>query len=510
MGRNMPAKVLLITSSFEEVSLLTASCDQESGTKLTDKSHYPLGIAYLHSYLESQGNDVRSLCLNHCSYEQCFETVVETIEEFSPEIIGLQILTPNRVSSYRLIEYIHEKHPNIQLVVGGIHSTIMYRQLIEKYPFLIAVLGEGELTFSELIETLHNENTDLTGIDGIAFYHNNSVVKTNQRRLIDNLDILPFPKHDLFFKAERSFGCFITTRGCPFACSFCSLDSISRRRVRCRSVKNVVDEIENMINKFPQMTTIWIHDDSFFLNNKRVIEFCDEITRRKIKKEFVCSGRMKPLSEELVGKLEQANFKKVLLGLESGNDEILKAAHKGITKEDAVNAFKLFSRSSIEVHVFLIVGLPGETLETVMETVNLVKKLQRIKYTYYPDIAALLTIYPGTEIFDIAKANGMIDNEFWLSEEATPIFTVENDGEQLFQFKEIYLNHLSMDRFLTKAGFGAQFTMLPYIMKYIFFDVEFSFKDVLNRFLKFILPESIYESLLKQYKKMGLTFAKQT
>lgn len=494
----MTSKVLLIASSFEEISLITASLKEKKGRKTTDDSHYPLGLAYLHSYLEARGHDVRTLSENNHEFTVCFKRVVETIDEFSPEIVGFQMLTANRVSSYRLIEYVHEKYPDIQLVIGGIHTTAMYEQLIEKYPFLIAVIGEGEITFSELIEELSNKDKpNLMSIDGIAFNHNNSVVVTNPRKLIDNLDVLPFPKHEVFFtNSRRTSGCIITTRGCPFACSFCALRLITERRVRKRSVKNIIDEIEWMIKKFPQMTTIWIHDDSFFLDNKRVIGFCDEIIRRKINLKFIASGRMKPLSRELVSKLEQANFERILLGLESANERILKAAHKGITQTDAINAFRLFSHSKIRrVCAFLIVGLPGETFETIIETARFVQKLQRIKYVrYYFDATALLSIYPGTEIYEIAKAGHMIDDDYWLSDNPTPLFTLENSLEQLFYFKEVLLNHISMDRLSTAAGLKAQFTMLPYVFKYI--------KRPGNRslLLKAILPKRIFELLRKIYR----------
>lgn len=495
----MKSNVLLIASNFEEVSLFNASYQQPLGVKPTKYSHYPLGLAYLHSYLESQGNNVQSLCLNHCDDKTCLNTVIETINKLSPEVIGLQILSPNRLSSYRLTEYIHKKYPDIYLVVGGIHTTIMYKQLLEKYPFLIAVLGEGEITFSELVKELCKKTPNLRTIDGIAFNHNDSIIKTKERKLIDNLDILPFPKHELFFDDKRTSGCLLTSRGCPFNCSFCVLRAISERRVRHRSAKNVVDEIEYMVNKFPEMTRIWIHDDSFFLDNQRVIEICDEIIRRKIKMNFVSSGRMKPLSKELVSKLEQANFKKVLLGLESGNERILHSCHKGITKKDALNAFKLFSDSSIELYAFLIVGLPGETLETVMETINFVKKLQKIKYIYYNNVA-ILSVYPGTEIYEIAKANAMIDDDFWFSDKPVPLFTVEHNQEQLFHFKEIVLNNLSLDRFWTKAGLRAQFTMTPYIIKYLFTSRRIS--AILIQLLKSVLPKRIYKLLRKQYRSI--------
>lgn len=140
MKENPRGRVLLVTSSFEDLPWVPEGKTGEASTS------YPIGLAYLHSYLESKNIETRMLPLNRKSFEYCFNRVIKEIEEFSPTIIGFQMITSNRVSSYRLIEYIHENYPKIKLVIGGIHTTIMYKQLIEKYPFLIAVLGEGERT----------------------------------------------------------------------------------------------------------------------------------------------------------------------------------------------------------------------------------------------------------------------------------------------------------------------------------------------------------------------------
>ena len=368
-----------------------------------------------------------------------------------------------------MIEYIHKKYPQIKLVIGGIHSTIMYKQLIEKYLFLIAVLGEGEITFVELIEELSKKVPNLKKIDGIAFSKNGIVARTKPRKLIGNLDILPFPEHELFFKNPKRYsGRLLTSRGCYFSCSFCCLNPEAKRIVRFRSPKNVVDEIEYMVKKFPQMTEIFIHDDSFFIDNKRVIEICEEIIRRKIKKDFVCSGRFKPISKEMIEKLEQANFNRVLLGLESGDNGILKSCHKGITQDDVIKTFKLFSKSQINLKTFLIIGLPGENIQTIKETARFIKKIQKIKYVSYGNFPVILFVYPGTEVYEIAKSKGMIDDDFWLTDKKIPLYTAENSLKKLNQIGDILLNNICFNRIITPKGFVAQFEMLPYVLKYVF------------------------------------------
>jgi radical SAM superfamily enzyme YgiQ (UPF0313 family) len=490
-------KVLIISSSFEDVSLVTAGKDNPKGLKTTDDSHYPLGIAYLHSCLEQAGFEVKTLFLNNYPYELGFKKVKTALDDFSPDIVGFQILTANRISSFRLIEYINEYYPLIKQVIGGIHATILHEQLLNKYPFLIAVLGEGEITFPELIQELSKAEPELQSIDGIAFSRDGEIRSTAPRKLIENLDDLPFPKHELFFHSNRTSGNLLTSRGCPFNCSFCCLDRLSQRRVRKRSVENVIAEIEMMIEKFPHMTDIWIHDDTFFIDNQRVIKFCDEVIKRKWPIKFTCSGRVKPLSPELIEKLEQANFKKVLFGLESGDEGILKSCHKNITQADVINAFRLFSKSKIPIYAFLIVGLPGENESSILETAKLIQKLQTIKYVPYTDVA-VLAVYPGTEVYEIAKTGGMIDDSFWLSASPTPLYTLENSQAELFRLKEMLLDRISIQRTFLPKGFLLQFKMLPYIIKYLISN-PIHIKNLAYYHAKKMLPQKIYNYLKDFY-----------
>lgn len=452
----MSTKILLITTSFEEISKL-------KGAKTSEEMHYPIGLAYLHSYLNSKGNDIRMLCLNHSNYEDCLEKIIETIEEFSPQIIGFQVLTSNRTSTYNSIEYLHKNFPNIKIVLGGIHATIMYEQLIKKYPFTIIVLGEGEKTMEELSTEILNKKPHFEKIDGIAYF-DKKIIRTKSRKLI-NLDDVPFPSHELFLK-NRDCACILTSRGCPMNCSFCCLNPESKRKVRFRSPKNVVDEIEYIMQTFPNIKKVWIHDDSFFIDNHRVINICDEIVKRKIKLEFICSGRMKPISKEMIKKLELAGFKEVLLGLESGAESILKSCHKGITPEDVLYTFKLFSKAKISVKIFLIVGLPGETIHTINETIKLVRGIQKIKYILMGSTFNLLTVYPGTEVYEIAKEKGFIDDSYWLTDKECPIYTAENNYEKLKYFEKHLSTNLSIYKIKTWKGFLPQIAMMPYALKY--------------------------------------------
>jgi radical SAM superfamily enzyme YgiQ (UPF0313 family) len=448
---------------MKNILLLSTSIEVPHRDENTKDSHYPLGLIYIHSFLEKNGFNIETLFLNNVNENICQKTIEEKLSLFKADYIGLQMISHNRLSTYKTLNYLHENYPDKKLVVGGVHATVMYEQILKKFPFIYAiVLGEGEETFLEIV----NEKK-LEEIKGIAFFsrEKGEVVKTEKRELIDDLDSLPFPKHELFLHDKKTLANLLTSRGCPFSCSFCVLDKLSRKRVRYRTANNVVNEIEYILTKFPSVKTIWIHDDAFFLNNKRAIEICEEIVKRNIKTNFICSARFKPISPELISSLEKAGFVQVLFGLESGSEQILNSIHKKITKNDVRNTFQLFKNSTIKITAFLIVGLPGETTETLQETIDFIKEIQEINYSYYDDVG-ILAPYVGTEVYEIAKQSGILSDEYWLEEKPLPFYTVDHSYEKLLEFKEILRDNISLNRIFTSKGLNLQKKLIPSIIKY--------------------------------------------
>jgi radical SAM superfamily enzyme YgiQ (UPF0313 family) len=454
-------RVLLISSSFEK--------EWRSKT-INQNSHYPLGLGYLHSYLEKEGYTLKTLFLNDYPGASCLRRVKQVTHDWHPAVVGFNMLTNNRVSSFRLIEFVHDTYPYIHILIGGIHATLMHDQIIERYPFVISVNGEGEITTAKLLHKLLTQKS-YRYVQGISFWSKSKVITTRRRNLIRNLDALPFPKHEAFFTRERTIASILTSRGCPFRCSFCVLESISRRIYRKRSVQDVISEIQHLTSSFPQLETIWIHDDQFFIDNQRVIDLCNEIVKRKVHLKFICSGRFKPVSKELVDAIVKAGFIEVLFGLESGSTKILRLCHKMITKRDVIRTLKLFRNKNIFVVTFLIIGLHGETDATVKESYTFIQKMQKIKYIYFGDIGTL-TIYPGTEIYDIAKNAHIIDDSYWMTDNATPLFTLQHSLDELAKYKSDTLDHISLLQFATPKGFVAQYAMTPFILKFFISNIS--------------------------------------
>jgi len=415
---------------MKKVLLVSAALQKDVQVRLKDNS-YGLGLAYLHSVIDNAGYAIETKSFNNTDIEASEAEMSADLQRFRPDFLLLQIFTMNRVASYRLIRLARTILPDVKIVVGGVHASIYPAQLLDNYPLDCVVIGEGEVTILELLQTL-SSGGDLGAVKGIAYLKDGAAVITQQRPLIEDLDSLPFPKHELFISPEplREMGCILTSRGCPYRCSFCCLHTVSRRRFRKRSVKNVVDEIAHIAEHFPQIKVLQIADDTFTLDQPRAIEICREIIRRGIKMRFLCSARIKPASVELFEIMEKAGFDSIGFGLETGSEKLLKSIHKNITREDVLSTFEMLKGRNIRIATYLMVGFPGENAETVSETIDLVKKLQKIKYFEFAGVARLW-VYPNTEVYEVMRASGQIDDSYWLTDKDVPIFNLEHSAEDL-------------------------------------------------------------------------------
>jgi len=502
-----------------KILLCCTSIQDEHRTEDNHDSHYPLGLAYLQSYLEHHRPDqdeFRNLYLNNVPYEMCYNTIKSTLKEFDPDVFGVSIMTHSRVSAYRMIEHTHEMYPNAKIVVGGMHVSVMWRQLVEKYPYIVAVRGEGETCFHDLIESYDN-GTPLEDVQGIAFYDGEKVVVTEERALIPDIDILPFPKHELFVNQDKTIANLLTSRGCPYKCNFCVLDHTSRRKVRFRSGDNIADEVEMILEKFPTVHTIWIHDDAFMINKERTLDFCNAIIRRGIKTQFIASARFRPISPEVVQKMEQAGFIQVLFGLESGANAVIKGMNKGITKEHVRYGLSLFGTTNLKATAFIIAGLPGETDETIDETIDFVQELQNIEYLYYDDIGVAM-MYPGAEMYTMARAAGKISDDYWLTDEDVPYYTIDHGGvhtyEKLLEMKERIRQSISLNYMFTLEGFLQQRKVIPSLLRYNQKHPMGILNDILYQAMnRFKLWPSVAKSVLtgdvtKMAAQMAIAFEK--
>jgi len=447
-----------------KVLLATLAIEPESRNENNRSTPYSLGIAYLHASLERSGHQVEALYLNNVEYPDSEWEFFRRFEEFRPDVVGLQVFSMNRVSTFAAIEKLHALSPDTRIVLGGIHASLMYAQILEKFPFVVIVVGEGELTLTELLSRMEGR-LPISDVHGLAYYEEGRIRTTPERPLLENLDSLPEPKHEVVFDREptRYMGHIIASRGCPFDCSFCCLKAISKRRCRVRSVEKVVAEITNLKKRYPRLREVQFHDDTLLLDNKRVIELCRALIKADLGLRFSCSARVKPVSDEMFSWMQRAGFQKIMFGLETGSPKLLHSIHKKITREDVLELFRVLTPYDFSITTFLMCGFPGEDAATIEETIALVRATQRIKYNLIAGIGKLL-VYPGTEVYRVMADSGKINDAFWLSDAPVPYFTVEHSLPQLRVFEKRLMDNLSLFNIFTLKGFFLHFMRMPLVI----------------------------------------------
>lgn len=391
------------------------------GYQENDGNLFPLGIGYLAGALK-QSHEVNAYHFHKIQY--AWEEIPGRVDLLKPDIVGLTCSTFNRGNVREMIKFLKTIDNKITIVVGGVHATFCYEQMLTKYGADVVVMGEGEKTIKELCNAIEN-NLPLDSIKGIAYKEKNNIIVTPPSDPVQNLDDLPIPDYSYAVPyIERSkIGFIITSRGCPVRCTFCSTSSYWGQKVRMYSVKRVVDEMEMIISRY-KVKKIFFHDDTFNLGIERVKAICKEIMDRKIKVEWGCSCRVTPVSEEMISCMVEAGCRHICWGIESGSEEMLKKIEKKISLQQIRNAFELSRKFNtvMSTGAFAMVGNPGETGNTINDTV---KFLNSIPMTDLPS-ASILYVLPGTLIYKDLKNKGYIKDEDWYKYDTVPSYTIEN------------------------------------------------------------------------------------
>jgi len=370
----------------------------------------PLGIGYLGAVLEKAGFEV--IILDAPPLGWAIERIVCEAKKFLPDCIGISVSTVDFNKVVRLAGAL-KKSLNSPIIIGGPHVTALPDEAMEFSCFDIGVIGEGEETIVELIQVLI-EKGDLRKVDGIVFREGKNLVRTAPRLYIKNLDSLPFPARHLMLPLSSyhptpatykklPVGTMITSRGCPYRCSFC-FRGVFGSKWRFRSPENVVAEMEVLISRFGA-AEIRLWDDTFNADPERVKAICRLIIKRGLRFPWTCLGRVNQVGRQMLTLMKKAGCWQISYGIESGNEEILASINKGITKKMVKKAVEATYQAGIQSLGFFILGLPGETEKTMEETIQFAKSL--------PLNAANFTIatpYPGTDLWFLAQERGFLEN----------------------------------------------------------------------------------------------------
>jgi anaerobic magnesium-protoporphyrin IX monomethyl ester cyclase len=371
---------------------------------LSENPSPPLGLAYLAAALEKAGVKVEILDFVVFSF---VETEFRSkLAQFNPDIVAATAVTMTFDRAIRIIQETRQCLPGCLTVMGGPHVTFCAEDTLSAYPELdLAVLGEGEETLVEIAEEA-GRGRNWRRIPGVVFRQGESIASTGKRPHPVDVNTLEAPaRHLLALGRYRALGMPIsmtTSRGCPHACIFCVGRKMVGAKVRYRYPAKVVDEMEILSGYgFCQIN---IADDLFTANARHCLAVCDEILKRNLKVKWTSFARVDTVSLKVLQRMKDAGCLAVSFGIESGNAQILKIIRKGISLNQVIDAVNLCNQVGLMPHGSFILGLPGETPETLKETLAFGEKLKKIGVSYG---FHLLAPFPGTKIRQDSTALGI-------------------------------------------------------------------------------------------------------
>ncbi len=380
----------------------------------SDHIQPPLGLGYLASSVRSR-HKVRIL---DCIKDRITpEALCDILDQERPEVVGLQCYT---YDIYNVREILREcKKRSITTVIGGPHPSTAPIESMEFFgnDLDYGFYGEAEEGFAKLLDRLDSsQDLHLEAIPGLLWRENGKIIQ-NDRSFTDNLDSLGMPAWDLIRPQEypeAQHGAFfrnfpiapiITTRGCPFSCTFCAGNLISGRRLRKRSIENIINEMETLYNDYG-IREFHIIDDNFTLDRNFAKGLLKRIKESHMDISWAVPNgvRVDALDDELLGLMKDTGLYLVSLGIESGSDRVLKLMKKSITRKKITDAVDMIRHFSIDIAGFFILGFPGETIEDIRKTIDFSLKLDLIRANYFTYLP-----FPGTESFRELKSQGALD-----------------------------------------------------------------------------------------------------
>ncbi|MBI5558960.1 MAG: radical SAM protein [Deltaproteobacteria bacterium] len=438
----------------------------------------PYGLGMISSYLKQCGRDV--VLHDACAHATKRKQLLRYIEEEAPNVLGITTMTHGIQQVADLLADAKKVLPGVTTVVGGPHPSAEYQSLLADHESIdIAVRGEGEYTMEALIDSLQRGG-DLTEVQGLAFRKGEELVVTPARPPIADIDSLPFSDWTSFpmdkywcgWTIRKNYASILFSRGCPFSCTFCAHDTVLGRNQRKRSPELIIEELKLLYDKFGvrQLRV----DDSALIDRKWIQEICEGMLRMGRPLLWGCNVRSTLIDKELLLLMKKSGLVRLNFGIESADNRMLKAMKKGQTIEEAEAGIRLINEVGIVACYTFIVGLPGETEESLRKTVDFSRKLEKCFNTFH-----IATPYPGTEFYETAKKEGLMVKN-WANFDLYKIAYVPKGLT-----KEILLHHYK--RSLTKNLFKPSFILwnITLTESWINFKIRLRFAfHVVTRFLK--------------------------
>lgn len=402
-------KVLLIATPIENMISTILPEDVEKNRGYSP----PLGLMYIASYLRDKGYKEISI-IDAQAEELSYEVLKDRIKAFKPDFVGITTMSFTIIDVLKTVRISKELFPGVKVVLGGPHVHIYPEVTLRNCPDIdFIIMGEGEKPFAELIEAFGKKKS-FSGIKGLVYRSGSSDILNNGPvEFIEDLDSVPFPARDLVKKELYSsvlshkniVTTMITSRGCPFQCTFCDRPHLGKK-FRARSAKNVVDEMQQCYEM--GIEDFFIYDDTFNLDKQRVIDICNEIMKRSLKIGWDIRGRVDRIDENSLRLMKKAGCERIHFGVESGSERILKKIKKGITLKQVQEAFNISRSIGITTLGYFMLGFPDETEDEMFQTIRFATKLPSDFVQF-----AILIPFPATNMYRELLNCGYYQTDIW-------------------------------------------------------------------------------------------------
>jgi anaerobic magnesium-protoporphyrin IX monomethyl ester cyclase len=378
-------KILLVNPSYRDVY------------RTFDFVLPPLGLAYMAAFLSESDYEVSIVDLNVAEDKQ-------SIPDDNWDLVGITLDTSRY---YKGMDYARMlKSRGVRVVVGGPHASFMAEEILGSGAADYVVRGEGEHAMLELAEAL-SQGDNLEQIKGLSYRLDNEVIHNADRTYSDDLDTLPFPARNLLNMDKyrtskfgtRSITSILTSRGCPYQCSFCASSKLAGTFWRARSVESIIEEIQFVKDTYGYRAFAFV-DDNFTLNPQRVIDLCEEIGKRGLDIHWWCFSRVDTIvkNPEMVSLMYEAGCRSTYIGIESRNQDTLDSYNKKISADIAREAIAILKDNKIEMTASFIIGALNEDKEMVEDTLRFAKSLNPNTVSF-----TILISYLGIDLFEQVK-----------------------------------------------------------------------------------------------------------
>lgn len=384
--------------------------------KIKQDASLPLGLLYVAAMFEKDSHQVRVFDPN--LHNTPLISLVKEVQDFNPDVVGITTVTATFNAAQVIAKALKKEFSKITIIMGGPHVSVLPKESLNITPAVdFVIVGEGELTVSELAKALDKKSYDFSSIAGLCYRDNGSIVLTKPREKIRNLDSIPYPAYHLLPVAEyvpsvvyhiKESNIYIaSSRGCPATCTFCA-NEVTGRKLRNYSIDYVINLIHYVIDKY-QICHFHVVDDNFMADQERVMEFCRRVIEKKLNITWFIFARTDHCQDiEVLKMIKKAGCVYIQFGIESGNVDILKQLGKDVTKEAMYKACMNCKKVGIDYLNSFMIGNPKDTKETVYETIDFAIKLDSIMAGFN-----ILVPYPGTAIFKKYYQKDFKDNNDW-------------------------------------------------------------------------------------------------